>query len=82
MRAALVPAVAMPLALVGALFLMLLMGFSINLLTLLALILAIGTVVDDGIVVVENVSRYVEHGTSPQGAALASARELATRSSR
>ena len=77
-RAALVPAVTMPLALVGALFLMLLMGFSINLLTLLALILAIGTVVDDGIVVVENASRHVEQGTSPQDAALASARELAT----
>jgi multidrug efflux pump len=78
LRAAAVPAVAMPLALVGALFLMLLMGFSINLLTLLALILAIGTVVDDGIVVVENVSRHVEAGEAPREAALASARELAT----
>lgn len=77
-RAALVPAVAMPLALIGALFLMLVMGFSINLLTLLALILAIGTVVDDGIVVVENASRHVEAGASPQDAALTSARELAT----
>lgn len=77
-RAALVPAVAMPLALVGALFLMLLMGFSINLLTLLALILAIGTVVDDGIVVVENVSRHVEEGQLPREAALVSASELAT----
>jgi multidrug efflux pump len=77
-RAALVPAVAMPLALVGSLFLMLLLGFSINLLTLLALILAIGTVVDDGIVVVENVSRHVEGGEPRRGAAIASARELAT----
>ena len=77
-RSALVPAVAMPLALVGGLFLMLVMGFSINLLTLLALILAVGTVVDDGIVVAENVSRHVEAGTSPMDAALMSARELAS----
>ena len=76
-RAALVPAVAMPLALVGSLFLMLLLGFSINLLTLLALILAIGTVVDDGIVVVENVSRHVEGGRPRREAAMTSARELA-----
>lgn len=78
LRAAVVPAVSMPLALIGALFLMLLMGFTINLLTLLALILAIGTVVDDGIIVVENVSRHVDDGLSPQEAALTSARELAT----
>jgi multidrug efflux pump len=77
MRAAIVPAVAVPLSLVGAAFLMLLMGFSINLLTLLAMVLAIGLVVDDAIIVVENVHRHVEQGASRFDAALVGARELA-----
>jgi multidrug efflux pump len=76
LRAALVPAVAMPLSLIGAAFIMLVLGYSLNLLTLLALVLAIGTVVDDGIVVVENVSRHVEAGAAPLAASIASAREL------
>jgi multidrug efflux pump len=77
MRAALIPAVAVPLSLVGGVFLMLLMGFSINLLTLLALVLAIGLVVDDAIIVVENVHRHIEQGETPLKAALDGARELA-----
>ncbi len=77
MRAALVPSVAVPLSIVGAGFLMLLMGFSINLLTLLAMVLAIGLVVDDAIVVVENVHRHLEMGKSNIQAAVDAARELA-----
>ncbi len=77
MRAALVPALVVPLSLIGAAFLMLLMGFSINLLTLLAMVLAIGLVVDDAIVVVENVHRHIENGESRPQAALLGARELA-----
>ncbi len=77
MRAAIVPAVAVPLSLVGGAFLMLLMGFSINLLTLLAMVLAIGLVVDDAIIVVENVHRHIEMGKSRFDAALIGARELA-----
>ncbi len=76
-RAALVPAVAVPLSLIGAAFLMLLMGFSINLLTLLAMVLAIGLVVDDAIVVVENVHRHIEKGETRFDAAIKGARELA-----
>jgi len=76
LRAALVPAVAVPLSLVGGVFLMLLMGFSINLLTLLALVLAIGLVVDDAIIVVENVHRHVEMGKSRFDAAIDGAREI------
>jgi multidrug efflux pump len=76
-RAALVPSVAVPLSIVGAAFLMLLMGFSINLLTLLALVLAIGLVVDDAIVVVENVHRHIEMGKPRLQAAQDAARELA-----
>jgi multidrug efflux pump len=76
-RAALVPAIAMPLSLVGAFILMLLLGYSINLLTLLALVLAIGLVVDDAIIVVENIDRHLkEEGASPFEAAIAGAREL------
>ncbi len=77
LRAALIPALAVPLSLVGGAFLMLLMGFSINLLTLLAMVLAIGLVVDDAIVVVENVHRHIEQGASKMQAALRGARELA-----
>jgi len=75
-RAALVPAVAVPLSLIGGAFLMLLAGFSLNLLTLLAMVLAIGLVVDDAIVVVENVHRHIEAGETPIRAALLGAREL------
>jgi len=77
LRAALVPAVGVPLSIVGVGFLMLLMGFSINLLTLLAMVLAIGLVVDDAIVVVENVHRHLEMGKSNVQAAVDAARELA-----
>ena len=77
LRAALVPAVVVPLSLVGGAFLMLLMGFSINLLTLLSLVLAIGLVVDDAIVVVENVHRHIEKGEARMTAAIHGARELA-----
>lgn len=76
-RSVLIPAIAVPLSMVGALFLMLLMGFSINLLTLLAMVLAIGIVVDDAIIVLENVHRHVEEGLSPFDAAIKGARELA-----
>ncbi|AHF03847.1 acriflavine resistance protein B [Marichromatium purpuratum 984] len=76
-RAALVPSVAVPLSIIGAGFLMLLLGFSINLLTLLAMVLAIGLVVDDAIIVVENVHRHLEMGKSGLRAALDGARELA-----
>ena len=76
MRAAVVPAVAVPLSLIGGAFLMLWMGFSINLLTLLAMVLAIGLVVDDAIVVVENVHRHIEMGKSRKQAAIDAAREL------
>jgi multidrug efflux pump len=76
-RAAIVPAVTVPLSLIGAAFLMLLLGYSINLLTLLAMVLAIGLVVDDAIVVVENVHRHIELGEDRRTAALNGARELA-----
>jgi multidrug efflux pump len=78
-RAVLVPVVAMPLSLIGTFFIMLMLGYSINLLTLLALVLAIGLVVDDAIIVVENVDRHMkeEHKT-PLQAALIAARELAS----
>jgi len=76
-RAAIIPSVAVPLSIVGAAFLMLLMGFSINLLTLLAMVLSIGLVVDDAIVVVENVHRHLEMGKQRIKAAVDGARELA-----
>ncbi len=75
-RAAIVPAVAVPLSIIGAAFLMLLMEFSLNTLTLLAMVLAIGLVVDDAIVVVENVHRHMIEGKSAFEAALVGAREL------
>ncbi len=76
-RAVVVPLVVMPLSLVGTFFVMLLFGYSINLLTLLALVLAIGLVVDDAIIVVENVDRHIkEEGKSVMEAALIAAREL------
>lgn len=76
-RSVLIPAVTIPLSLIGALFLMLLMGFTINLLTLLAMVLAIGIVVDDAIIVLENIHRHIEEGMTPFDAAIRGARELA-----
>jgi len=76
-RAAIVPAVAVPLSLIGAAFLMLLLGYSLNLLTLLSMVLAIGLVVDDAIIVVENVHRHIEEGQGRIQAAINGARELA-----
>jgi len=75
-RSVFVPTVAIPLSLVGTFTIMLMFGFSINLLTLLALVLAIGLVVDDAIIVVENVSRHLEEGMEPIPAAIQAAREL------
>jgi multidrug efflux pump len=77
LRSVLVPLVAMPLSLIGAFLVMLLFGYSINLLTLLALVLAIGLVVDDAIIVVENVDRHMKEHDSPFHSALLAARELA-----
>ena len=67
----------MPLSLVGAFFIMLVLGYTINLLTLLSLVLAIGLVVDDAIIVVENAQRHIEGGMPPMQAAIQGARELA-----
>ncbi|MCG6953277.1 MAG: efflux RND transporter permease subunit [Betaproteobacteria bacterium] len=78
LRSVLIPTVAIPLSLVGTFTVMLIFGFSINLLTLLALVLAIGLVVDDAIIVVENVNRHLEQGVPRMEAALRAARELAS----
>jgi len=75
-RTALVPLVAMPISLIGAVAVMLALGFSLNLLTILAIVLSVGLVVDDAIVVVENVERHVRLGRSRVQAALIGAREL------
>ena len=75
-RAVIIPIVTIPLSLVTTAALMLMFGFSINLLTLLAMVLAIGLVVDDAIVVVENIHRHIEEGLSPLKAALTGAREI------
>jgi multidrug efflux pump len=75
-RSVLIPVVAIPISLVGAVFLMLAAGFTINLLTLLAIVLSVGLVVDDAIVMVENVERHLHEGKSPVQAALDAAREL------
>jgi multidrug efflux pump len=77
LRSVLVPLVAIPVSLIGAVFLMQVMGFTLNLLTLLAVVLAVGLVVDDAIVVVENVERYLRQGKTAFQAAVHSARELA-----
>ncbi|MEM1189636.1 MAG: efflux RND transporter permease subunit [Pseudomonadota bacterium] len=77
LRVVLIPLVAIPLSLIGVVFLILAMGFSLNLLTLLAMVIAIGLVVDDAIVVVENVHRHIEEGAAPFDAALIGAREVA-----
>ncbi|MGK2943431.1 MAG: efflux RND transporter permease subunit, partial [Desulfuromonadales bacterium] len=76
LRAALIPVVAIPLSLIGAVFLMQAFGFTINLLTLLAIVLSVGLVVDDAIVVVENVERHMSEGQTPMQAAILGAREL------
>lgn len=77
-RSVLIPVVTIPLSLIGVGTLMLVLGYSINLLTLLAFVLAIGLVVDDAIVVLENIHRHIEEGKSPYEAALVGAREIAT----
>ncbi len=77
-RAVMVPVIAMPLSLIGTFFVMLMFGYSINLLTLLALVLAIGLVVDDAIIVVENVDRHMKEGKSIMDSSLLAARELAS----
>jgi multidrug efflux pump len=76
LRSVLVPVVAIPVSLVGAVFLMQVFGFTVNLLTLLAIVLSVGLVVDDAIVVVENVERHLREGMRPVDAALTGAREL------
>ncbi|MBB1605372.1 MULTISPECIES: multidrug efflux RND transporter permease subunit [unclassified Pseudomonas] len=76
-RSVLIPVVTIPLSMIGVLFFMQLMGYSINLLTLLAMVLAIGLVVDDAIVVVENIHRHIEDGKSPFQGAIEGAREIA-----
>lgn len=75
-RAVIIPIVTIPLSLLGTAALMLMFGFSLNLLTLLAMVLAIGLVVDDAIVVVENIHRHIEEGLAPVKAALLGAREI------
>src|SRR5205085_163903 len=75
-RSVIVPVVAIPISLIGAMFLMQAFGFSLNLLTLLAIVLSVGLVVDDAIVVVENVERHMREGMSRMNAALKGAREL------
>jgi multidrug efflux pump len=75
-RSVLIPVVAIPLSLIGAVFLMQVFGFTLNLLTLLAIVLSVGLVVDDAIVVVENVERHLSEGQPPLDAALMGAREL------
>src|SRR6201981_1264864 len=75
-RSVLIPVVAIPISLIGAVFLMLIAGFTINLLTLLAIVLSVGLVVDDAIVMVENVERHLHLGKTPVRAAMDAAREL------
>lgn len=75
-RSVLIPVVAIPVSLIGAVFLMQAFGFTVNILTLLAIVLSVGLVVDDAIVVVENVERHLSEGKSPLDAALMGAREL------
>ncbi len=75
-RSVLIPVIAIPISLIGAVFLMLVAGFTINLLTLLAIVLSVGLVVDDAIVMVENVERHLHMGKAPFRAAIDAAREL------
>jgi multidrug efflux pump len=76
-RSVIIPVLAIPLSLVGALFIMQVCGFSLNLLTLLSIVLCVGLVVDDAIVMVENIERHIQDGMKPFQAAIISARELA-----
>ena len=75
-RSILVPVIAIPISLIGGVFMMQLLGFTINLLTLLAIVLAVGVVVDDAIIVVENIERHLHEGMSAMDAALTGVREL------
>jgi multidrug efflux pump len=75
-RSVLIPVIAIPISLIGAVFIMLVAGFTINLLTLLAIVLSVGLVVDDAIVMVENVERHLHMGKEPFRAAIDAAREL------
>jgi multidrug efflux pump len=75
LRSVVIPVVTIPLSMIGVLFFMQMMGYSLNLLTLLAMVLAIGLVVDDAIVVVENIHRHIEEGKTPFDAALEGARD-------
>ena len=75
-RSVLIPVVAIPISLIGAVFLMMIAGFTVNLLTLLAIVLSVGLVVDDAIVMVENVERHLHEGKRPMQAAIDAAREL------
>jgi len=77
LRSVIIPICAIPLSLIGAVFIMQLFGFSLNLLTLLAIVLSVGIVVDDAIVMVENVQRHISNGMQPFNAAIRGARELA-----
>jgi multidrug efflux pump len=77
-RTVLVPLIAMPISLVGACIAMVLLGFSLNLLTILAIVLSVGLVVDDAIVIVENVERHIRSGMTKTAAAIRGARELVT----
>lgn len=76
MRSVMVPVIAIPIALIGSIFLMQLFGFSLNLLTLLAIVLSVGLVVDDAIIIVENVQRHIREGRKRMEAAIEGAREL------
>jgi multidrug efflux pump len=78
LRTTIIPIVTIPLSLIGVMIVLMVLGYSINLLTLLALVLAIGLVVDDAIVVVENIHRHIEEGMTPYDAAIQGAREIAT----
>jgi multidrug efflux pump len=75
-RSVLIPIIAIPLSLIGAMFIMKVFGFSLNLLTLLSIVLSVGLVVDDAIVMVENIERHIQNGLKPFKAALVAAREL------
>ncbi|MGH8634027.1 MAG: efflux RND transporter permease subunit [Burkholderiales bacterium] len=77
LRATLIPFVTIPVSLIGAFFIMFLMGFTINVLTLLGIVLAVGLVVDDAIVVLENIHRHIEEGMPPFRAAITGSREIA-----
>ena len=76
LRSVIIPVIAIPISLIGGVFLMMLFGFSLNLLTLLAIVLSVGLVVDDAIVIVENVQRHISEGQDKIAAALQGAREL------